>query len=121
VNIINCNISGSGGMVPPGHGKNHNLKMNHISHVAISGSRFADSMWGHGVAVIFGRDVTIHDCEIARNALDGVMIAESRQVMVEGCLAEGNEGAGVARETWMDPDQGVVTRNNIQRNNVAEG
>jgi hypothetical protein len=121
VDIINCDVSGSGGMVPPGPGKNHNLKMNHVSRVAISGSRFADSMWGHGVAVIFGRDVTIRDCEITRNALDGVMIAESRHLTVEGCLAEGNGGAGIAQETWMEPNQGVVAKNNVLRNNVLPG
>jgi hypothetical protein len=120
VDIINCDFSASGGMVPPGHGKNHNLKMNHVSRVTISGSRFADSMWGHGIAVIFGRDVSIQDCEITRNELDGVMIAESRHVTVEVCLAEGNGGAGISQETWMDPNQDVVTRNNVLRNNVAE-
>ena len=119
VDIINCDISGSGGMVPPGHGKNHNLKMHHISRVAITGSRFADAMWGHGVSVIFGSNVQIRDCELTRNALDGVMIAESRQVMVEGCLAEGNGGAGIAQETWMNRNQGTVVRNNILRNNVV--
>lgn len=119
VEIVNCDISGSGGMVPPGPGKNHNLKMNHVAHITVSGSRLDDSMWGHGVAVIFGRDITIRDCEIARNQLDGLMIAESRQVTVENCLAEGNGGAGIAQETWMEPNQGVATRNNIQRNNVV--
>lgn len=120
VEILNCDFSGSGGMVPPGHGKNHNLKMNHVSRVAIGGSRFSDSMWGHGVALSFGRDVAIRDCELARNELDGVMIAESRQVTVEACLAEGNGGAGIAQETWMEPNQGVVAKNNILRNNVVE-
>lgn len=118
VDFVNCDISGSGSRVPPGPGKNHNLKMNHVSRVAISGSRFADSMWGHGVAVIFGRDVTLRDCELARNALDGAMLAESRNVTVEGCLAEGNGGAGIAQEIWMEPNQSVVVRNNILRNNV---
>jgi hypothetical protein len=117
--IVNCDISGSGGMVPPGPGKNHNLKMNHVSHVTVTGSRFADAMWGHGVAVIFGNNIEIRECELTRNALDGVMIAESRQVMVEGCLAEGSGGAGIAQETWMDPNQGVVVRDNILRNNVV--
>ena len=120
VDVLNCDFSGSGGMVPPGHGKNHNLKMNRVSHVTISGSRFADSMWGHGVAMVFGRDVLIQDCEITRNELDGVMIAESRHVTVKDCLAEGNGGAGIAQETWMDPNQDVVTKNNVLRNNVAE-
>ncbi|MGC1967682.1 MAG: right-handed parallel beta-helix repeat-containing protein, partial [Candidatus Acidiferrales bacterium] len=120
VDVVNCDFSASGGMVPPGHGKNHNLKMNHVSRVAISGSRFADSMWGHGVAVIFARDISIRDCEITRNALDGVMIAESSRVTVEGCLAEGNGGAGITQETWMDPNQGVVAQKNVLRNNVVE-
>lgn len=121
VRIINCDFSASGGMVPPGHGKNHNLKMNRVSRVTISGSRFADSMWGHGVAVIFGDNVAIRDCELTRNALDGLMIAESRQVTVEGCLAEGNGGAGITQETWMDRNWNAVARNNILRNNVVEG
>jgi hypothetical protein len=119
VGIVNCDISGSGGMVPPGPGKNHNLKMNRVSRVTINGSRFDDSIWGHGVAVISGRDVTIRDCEIARNELNGVMIAESRQVTVEDCLTEGNGGAGIGQETWMEPNQDVVVSNNILRNNVA--
>jgi hypothetical protein len=121
VDIVNCDFSGSGGMVPPGPGKNDNLKMNHMSRVSIQGSRFADSMWGHGIAVIFGSDVTIDDCEVTRNALDGVMIAESKQVTVEGCLLEGSGGAGIAQETWMDPNVSVTAKNNILRNNVVAG
>ena len=120
VDVVNCDFSGSGGMAPPGHGKNHGLKMNHISRVTIRGSRFADSMWGHGIAVIFGRDISIQDCEITRNELDGLMIAESQHVAVEGCLAEGNGGAGIAQEIWMEPNQAVVKRNNVLRNNVME-
>lgn len=42
--IVNCDFSASGGMVPPGPEKNHNLKMNRVSRVAISGSRFADDL-----------------------------------------------------------------------------
>jgi hypothetical protein len=86
-------------MVPPRHGKNHNLKMNRISRITINGSRSADSISGQGTAVIFGRDVLIQDSEITRNQLDGVMIAESHRVTVKGCLAEGNGGAGIAQET----------------------
>lgn len=119
IEIVNCDFSGSGGMVPPGPGKNHNLKMNHVSQVAISGSRFDDSMWGHGIAVIFARDVTIRDCELARNQLDGLMIAESSQVSMEGCLAEGNGGAGIAQQTWMESNRGVTAHDNILRNNVV--
>lgn len=115
--IINCDFSGSGGMVPPGPGKNHNLKMNHVSHVEISGSRFDDSMWGDGIAMIYARDVKLHNCEVARNHINGVMIAESEGITVENCLAEGNSGAAIAQETWMDSNRVTTERNNTVRNN----
>jgi hypothetical protein len=40
---------------------------------------------------------------------------------VEASLAEGNGGAGVAEQTWMEPNQEVVLRNNTLRNNVNPG
>jgi parallel beta-helix repeat protein len=121
VDISGCDFSASGGMVPPGPGKNHNLKMDRVSRVSISGSRFADSMWGHGIALMFARDVTIRDCEISRNALDGVMLAESKQVTIDNCLIEGNGGKAILRETWMDQNQNVTVTNNRMRNNVIQG
>jgi hypothetical protein len=121
VDFLNCDFSASGGMVPPGPGKNHNLKMNRVSRVTVSGSRFADSMWGHGVAVSSGDNITIRDCELTRNQIDGVMIAESRQVAVSGCLAEGNGGAGIAQEIWAEPNRDVAMKENVLRNNVVQG
>jgi hypothetical protein len=118
IDIVNCDFSSSGGLVPPGTGKNHNLKLNHVSRTNIIGTRLCDSMWGNGVAVSFGRDVAIRDCEIARNALDGIRLAECQRVTVEASLAEGNGGAGIAQQTWMEGNKGVVLRNNILRNNV---
>ncbi len=119
LDVVNCDFSGSGGAVPPGPGKNHNLKLNRASRVNINGSRICDSMYGCGVQVAFGNDVTIRDCEIARNGLDGIRIAESKRVTVEGCLAEGNSGSAVKQEKWMDANQAVVLKNNTVRNNVS--
>jgi polygalacturonase len=121
LDVANCDFSANGGIPPPGPGKNHNLKLDHVSNVAISGSRLCDSMFGNGIAVSFGHNIAIRDCEIARNCLDGVRIAESRQVTVEASLAEGNGGSGIAQQTWMEPNQGVVVRGNTLRNNVNPG
>jgi hypothetical protein len=121
LDIVNCDFSGNGGAVPPGPGKNHNLNLVHVSQVNVTGSRLCDSMFGNGIALSFGHDVAIRDCEIARNALDGVRIAESRKLIVEASLAEGNGGSGVAEQTWMEPNREVVLRNNILRNNVNPG
>lgn len=118
VDVVNCDFSASGGEVPPGPGKNHNLKLNHIAHVTITGSRLADSMWGSGVFVSFGQNVVVRDCELARNQMDGVTIAESSQVTVDSCLAEGNSGHGIAQQTWMEPNRAIALRNNIERNNT---
>lgn len=118
VDIVNCDFSANGGEVPPGPGKNHNLKLNHVAHVTVTGSRLADSMWGSGIFLSFGQDVTVRDCELARNQLDGITIAESSQVTVDSCLAEGNSGHGIAQQTWMNPNRAVTLRNNTERNNA---
>jgi hypothetical protein len=121
LDVVNCDFSANGGIPPPGPGKNHNLKLDHVSNVAISGSRLCDSMFGSGVAVSFGHNVAIRDCEIARNCLDGVRVAECQQVTVESSLAEGNGGSGIAQQTWMEPNVGVVAHGNTLRNNVSAG
>jgi hypothetical protein len=121
LDVVNCDFSGNGGAVPPGPGKNHNLNLVHVSQVNVTGSRLCDSMFGCGIALSFGHDVAIRDCELARNALDGVRIAESRKLIVEASLAEGNGGAGIAEQTWMEPNQEVELRNNTLRNNVNPG
>jgi hypothetical protein len=118
VDIVNCDFSASGGEVPPGPGKNHNLKLNHVSHVTVTGSRLADSMWGSGIFLSFGQDVTVRDCELARNQIDGITIAESTAVTVEASLAEGNTGHGIAQQTWMEPNRSVALRSNTERNNA---
>ncbi len=117
IDIIDCDFSASGGEVPPGPGKNHNLKLNRVAQATISGSRLADSMWGSGIFVSFGRNVMVRDCELTRNQNDGITIAESSEVAIDSCLAEGNSGQGIAQQTWMAPNRSVVLRNNIERNN----
>lgn len=121
LDVVNCDFSGNGGAVPPGPGKNHNLNLVHVSRVSVVGSRLCDSMFGNGIALSFGHSVEIRDCEIARNALDGVRIAESGKVIVEASLAEGNGGSAIAEQTWMEPNQEVLLRNNTLRNNVNPG
>jgi parallel beta-helix repeat protein len=118
VDVVNCDFSASGGEVPPGPGKNHNLRLDHVSHVTITGSRMSDGMWGSGIFLSFGQNVTVRDCELARNQIDGITIAESSTVTVESCLAEGNSGRGIAQQIWMEPNRAVLLRNNMERNNA---
>jgi len=119
VEIVNCDFSANGGATPPGPGKNHNLKLNHVAQVSVTGSRLSNAMFGAGVEVSFGRAIAIRNCEAARNALEGVRLAQCAQVTVEGCLAEGNGAAGIAQLLWAEPNQQVVLHGNTLRNNAG--
>lgn len=117
IEIVGCDFSGSGGMVPPGPGKNHNLKLHHVSAVQIEGCRMADSLYGSGISLSFAQRATVRDCELSRNQINGLTVAESSYVTVERCLLEGNSGVAVDLQIWKDANHAVVLLNLIERNN----
>ncbi len=119
VQIIDCDLSGSGGAVSPGAGQHANLKLSSTSHVEITGGRLADSLCGSGVRILLSTDVAISNCELARNAGDGVSLLASSGVTIKGCLLEGNEGfpVSVESEGSLKP-LASNPRDNIIRNNA---
>jgi hypothetical protein len=117
VKVTSCDFAASGGAVAPGPGKLHCLKLTHISNVSITGSRLADSFQGCGLAIAFGQTVTIQDCEVARNKLDGVNLTDCQLVTVEGCLLEGNGGKAVGEPAWANQSSHIKSNNNVLRNN----
>lgn len=117
IEVVACDLSASGGMVPPGPGKNHNLKIHHGSALHIEGCRMADSLYGSGIALSFVRQATVRDCELSRNQINGLSIAESSQVTVEQCLLEGNSACAVDLPVWKEANEAVTLRNLIERNN----
>jgi Alginate lyase len=120
IQVLACDLSASGGAVSPGKGKHHCLKLDHVSNVTVSGSRLVDSFWGCGLAVSFGKNITVRDCELARNTLNGARFVQCVQGLVEKSLAEGNSAEGIGLPIWNDPNIDVILRDNILRNNVAE-
>jgi parallel beta-helix repeat protein len=119
VQIIDCDLAGSGGAVSPGAGQHHNLKLSSVSHVEISGSRLADSLCGGGSQILLSSDVTISNCELTRNASDGIHLLASRGVTIKGCLLEGNEGFPASIETaGMLRPLASIAHGNIIRNNA---
>ena len=117
--VTACDLSASGGAVAPGAGKHHCLKLTHVSNAVVAGSRLVDSFHGCGLAVAFGKAITVRDCEAARNSLDGVQLAECDGVEMTRCLAEGNGNQGIAQPVWMDPSIHVTLRDNLLQNNGA--
>jgi len=117
VKVTSCDLAASGGAVAPGPGKLHCLKLTHVSNAAITGSRLADSFQGCGLAIAFGQAVTIQDCEVARNKLDGINLTDCQLVTVEGCLLEGNGGKAVGEPAWANQSSPIKSNNNVLRNN----
>lgn len=120
VKITSCDLSASGGAVAPGPGKLHCLKLTHVANASITGSRLADSFHGSGLAIAFGQTVTIEDCEIARNKLDGISLTDCQLVTVERCLLEGNGGNAIGEPPWASQSSHLKANNNILRNNGDE-
>ena len=120
VEITSCDFSASGGAVAPGPGKLHCLKLTHVANASITASRLADSFHGSGLAIAFAQTVTIRDCEVARNRLDGVSLADCQLVTVEGCLLEGNGGKAIGEPVWARQGNHLKANNNILRNNGDE-
>jgi parallel beta-helix repeat protein len=116
--IINCDLSENGASVPPGPKLIHNLLLTHCTGVTVTGSRLVTSPSGSGISVDHCADVTITNCEIARNGYFGVLLAESRNVLVKGNLIEANDRSGLMAEYLYAGNKNLtVISNRIQYNN----
>ena len=116
--IINCDLSENGASVPPGPKLVHNLLLAHCTGVTVSGSRLVTSPSGSGISLDHCVDVRITNCEIARNGYFGVLLAESRNILLKGNLIEANDRSGVMAEyLYAGNKNTTVIDNRIQYNN----
>jgi len=84
----------------------------------ISSTRTNNSPAGAGLAVIGSENVAIDSGEIARNVLEGIYIADSRNVQVQGCLIEGNESNGIGVVSIANGGALVEVRESVLQNNA---
>jgi len=116
--IINCDLSENGASSPPGPKLVHNLLLAHCTGVTISGSRLVTSPSGSGLSLDHCTDVSVTNCEIARNGYFGVLLAESSNVLLKGNLIEANDRSGVMAEFLYAGNKNItVLSNHIQYNN----
>jgi hypothetical protein len=121
VEVIASDFSGNGSSVVPGPGLQHNLLLTRVAGAEVRDSRFDDSLWGSGLDIGEGRDVSVSNSEFARNRLFGIHAVESQDIRLRGNLAEGNDGGGIAFESLMDGCRSIEVRENIVRNNGGPG
>ncbi len=112
VNITRCDLNENGGNAVPGPKLQHNLLLAHCSQVIITGSRMDTSPFGSGIALDHCTGVTVADCEIARNAWYGVLVAESNNIIIKENLVEANDRSGVMLEFLNKGSANVSVHNN---------
>ncbi|MBN9381008.1 MAG: right-handed parallel beta-helix repeat-containing protein [Chitinophagaceae bacterium] len=116
--ITGCDFSENGAGVPPGPTLTHNLLLVYCSGVNVSGSRLGTSPSGCGIALDHCSDVSVRNCEIARNGYFGVLLSESRRVVLQGNLVEANDKSGVMAEFLFSGNEHItISDNRIQYNN----
>jgi hypothetical protein len=116
--IDHCDLTENGASVPPGPKLTHNLLLAHCSDVRVSGSRLATSPSGSGLSLDHCNEISVTNCEIARNGYFGVLLAESRHVTLQGNLVEANDRSGVMAEYLFHGNENItITSNRIRYNN----
>jgi hypothetical protein len=95
VTVMACDFSDSGSSGVPGPGLEHNLLLTRVAGAEVRDSRMDDSPWGSGIAVSLSQDIVLTHNETARNALDGIEAADSRNVRIEQNLVEANDAGAV--------------------------
>ena len=119
--IAHCDFSDSGASVMPGGRSEHNLLLTHVIGAEVRDSQFDTSPWGSGIDLTLSRDVVISGNEMARNAWDGLRVADSENVQVSRNLIEGNDSDGIALESFMDGSRRIEVHGNLVQDNGRSG
>jgi hypothetical protein len=118
VEVIACDFDENGAKVVPGPKLQHNLLLGHCSDIRIQDTRLDGSPYGSGLVLLKCQDAEVSACEIARNAHYGLLVLESREIRVEGCLVEGNDQSGVMLDYLYQGSEKVrLSHNRIHFNN----
>ena len=121
INIYSCDFTENGSKIIPGPKIQHNLLVAYCSNVKIENSRLDTSPHGSGISLVSCNDISIDKCEIARNAYHGILINESNNLKITGCLIEGNNTGGIMNEFLYGGSSGITITGNIIQYNEGYG
>jgi len=117
VKIICCDLNENGAGVVPGPKLQHNLLLSHCSSVTIQDCRLDTSPQGCGIALNSCKEVTVKNCEAARNGWFGILLTACSQVAISGNLVEANDNEGIMLQYLFRGSEDVsITNNRIQYN-----
>jgi hypothetical protein len=121
VEITACDFTENGSSVVPGPKLQHNLLLTHCNNVQVKDCRLDTSPFGSGLVLGHCRQVQVSRNEIARNAYYGLLVTESRDILVEQNLIEANDRSGVFIEYLHRGSADVTVRSNLLRYNNGYG
>jgi parallel beta-helix repeat protein len=119
--IDGCDFDENGATAVPGPRLQHNLLLSHCRNVTVKDGRFDTSPNGSGIAMDKCSDVTVTNCEIARNGYYGVVIMESKNITLTSNLIEANDRSGVMVEYQRDGSEKVIIQKNQVQYNAGYG
>jgi hypothetical protein len=119
--IVGCDFTENGSSVVPGPKLQHNLLVTRSANIEVVDSRMDTSPHGSGIALGHCQDVSVVNCELARNANHGLLVTESSAVNIEGNLIEGNDLSGVMAEFLYKGSENVLVQSNIIQYNAGYG
>ncbi|MEI6275292.1 MAG: right-handed parallel beta-helix repeat-containing protein [Prolixibacteraceae bacterium] len=121
VKILCCDLNENGVNVPSGARQLHNLLLSHCAEVTISDSRLDTSPLGCGIALTNCNKVKVNNCELARNGWYGLLVSESSDVSVSGCLVEANDAEGIMVQYLYAGSKNINISNNLIHYNNGFG
>lgn len=121
IDISRCDFNENGSSVIPGPKLQHNLLLSHCTGVNIKDSRMDTSPYGSGIALQQCDNVTISNCEVARNAYYGILLTECKNITVMGNLIEANDSSGVMMEFLHRGSENVTINDNLIHFNTGFG
>ncbi len=112
-----CNFDENGAGVIPGPKLQHNLLLTHCAGIVIKNSRLDTSPEGSGIYLDKCRDISVDQNELARNALNGITIIGSENIVVKNNHVEGNDSSGIHFPFFYNKSNKVtISGNNVQFN-----
>ncbi len=121
LNILSCDLSENGASVPSGARQLHNLLLSHCKGVHIKGSRMDTSPLGCGIALNNCSDISVNNCELARNGWNGLLVSESKYVVISSNLIEANDAEGVMIQFLYAGSENITVSNNVIHYNNGFG
>ncbi|AHF14966.1 hypothetical protein NIASO_06950 [Niabella soli DSM 19437] len=121
VTVSGCDLSENGGNVIPGPSLQHNLLLTHCRKIKVEHSRLVTSPYGSGIALEHCRQALLARCEVARNGYYGILISESKDILVRQNLIEGNDRSGALIAFLYKGSDGVIMDSNLIHYNGGYG